>query len=529
MTELLHQLILNSADHAPDNKALAHKNRTLSYQQLAVEIHRIASALIETGVAKQERVAIYLPKQFETVLSFFGAALAGVVFVPVNPVLKAPQVGHILRDCNVRLLITSSSRLAGLASELDGCPDLHTILLANKPMASDAAPGNQQICYWDDLIGNAAKQNFHRVISSDIASIFYTSGSTGKPKGVVLSHGNMTTGAKSVAEYLKNTPSDRIISVLPFSFDYGFSQLSTAFRAGACNVLMEYLLPRDIIKTIAGEKITGLAAVPPLWVQLVELEWPAEAVNSLRYITNSGGAMPGSTLKKLRDSLPTTDVYLMYGLTEAFRSTYLPPDKIDDKPGSMGKAIPNADIQIVDENGSLCKGGETGELVHRGPLVSLGYWNDKEKTAERFKPAPNQFPELVMPEIAVWSGDYVKIDDEGFLYFIGRKDDMIKSSGYRISPSEIEEVAYASGLVAEASAIGATHVTLGQAVVLVVKPNGSDFSENRLLDIYKKELPAFMVPKSIIVRDSLPRNPNGKIDRKSLAAEYKDLFNGNAG
>lgn len=522
MSDLLHYLILNTAGRMPDNPALKYKDRTLNYSELADETTKLAGALIEAGIGKQERVAIYLPKQTETVIGFFGIALAGAVFVPVNPVLKAAQVGHILRDCNVCILITSSSRLNSLSPELEQCPDLRTVLLVDH--ATEQNTAGKQIAYWNDLVANATQQTFHRVISDDMTSIFYTSGSTGKPKGVVLSHGNMTTGAKSVAEYLKNTPSDRIISVLPFSFDYGFSQLSTAFWAGACNVLMEYLLPRDIIRNIAREGITGLAAVPPLWVQLADLEWPAEAVESVRYITNSGGAMPGSTLQKLRENLPKTEVYLMYGLTEAFRSTYLPPDKIDEKPGSMGKAIPNAEIQIVHEDGSPCQAGETGELVHRGPLVSLGYWNDAEKTAERFKPAPGRPAELMLTETAVWSGDYIRIDDEGFLYFVGRKDDMIKSSGYRISPSEVEEIAYASGLVAEASAIGARHDALGQAVVLIVKPGDGEFDENRLLELYKKELPTFMVPKSIVVRDALPRNPNGKIDRKALAGEYGNLF-----
>jgi acyl-CoA ligase (AMP-forming) (exosortase A-associated) len=358
-----------------------------------------------------------------------------------------------------------------------------------------------------------------------MAAILYTSGSTGKPKGVVLSHRNLVAGAHCVADYLGNRADDRILAVLPFSFDYGLSQLTTAFVAGARTVLMDYLLPQDVVVTVARERITGLAAVPPMWVQLAALEWPAAAVDSLRYFTNSGGAMPRATLAALRRALPRTTPYLMYGLTEAFRSTYLPPEEIDRRPDSIGKAIPNAEIRVVREDGTPCAPGEPGELVHRGALVALGYWNDPVKTAERFRPVPGQNPGLPLPEVAVWSGDTVRMDDEGFLYFIGRKDDMIKTSGYRVSPTEVEEVLYGSGQLAEAAALGIPHPALGQAIVAVVKPLRDDFNENRLIAHCKQHLPNFMVPLQIITRlTDLPRNPNGKIDRKALVEELRNLF-----
>jgi acyl-CoA synthetase (AMP-forming)/AMP-acid ligase II len=288
---------------------------------------------------------------------------------------------------------------------------------------------------------------------------------------------------------------------------------------------MDYLLPRDVVNTVAREGITGLAAVPPMWVQLAQLEWPQAAVDSLRYITNSGGAMPRATLDALRRSLPKTAPFLMYGLTEAFRSTYLPPAEIDRRPDSMGKAIPNAEILVVREDGTPCAPGEPGELVHRGALVGLGYWNDPVKTAERYRPAPGQNPGLPIPELAVWSGDTVRMDEEGFLYFIGRKDDMIKTSGYRVSPTEVEEVIYSSGQVAEAAALGIPHPGLGQAVVAVIKPLREDFNENELITHCKQHLPNFMVPLQVIARaNDLPRNPNGKIDRKRLVEELSGLF-----
>jgi acyl-CoA ligase (AMP-forming) (exosortase A-associated) len=358
-----------------------------------------------------------------------------------------------------------------------------------------------------------------------MAAILYTSGSTGQPKGVVLSHRNMVVGAKSVSSYLKNTPEDRILSVLPLSFDYGLSQITTAFNTGACVVLLNYLLPRDVLKAVVREGITGLACVPPLWLQLADLDWPPEMGQTLRYVTNSGGKMPRPVTATLRARLPATDVYLMYGLTEAFRSTYLPPHLVGERPDSIGKAIPYAEILVVDADGQSCPPGQPGELVHRGPLVALGYWNDPERTAIRFKPAPGQPSGITVPEVAVWSGDTVAMDEEGFLYFVGREDEMIKTSGYRVSPTEVEEVLYASGLVSEAVALGVAHPRLGQAIVVMAAPvGGRDVAPGDVTGYCRRELPSFMVPARVELRAALPRNPNGKIDRKALGLEVADMF-----
>ena len=523
MATLIHEFIFETARRAPEAVALICQGVPLHYGALADMVGAAAGAMLAQGLGRGERVAVYLEKREEAVLAMFGAAAAGAVFVPVNPLLKPAQVGYILRDCGARILVTSGQRLEQLGAQLAACPHLHTVIVVGG--------GGLPLAGLHSLSWSACMQRMlpapgHRVIESDMAAILYTSGSTGKPKGVVLSHRNMVAGALSVATYLENSPQDRILALLPFSFDYGLSQLTTAFACGASVVLFNYLFARDIIDTVEQEGVTGLAAVPPLWIALSHLSWPR--TNRLRYLTNSGGAMQGTTLAALRLALPATRVYLMYGLTEAFRSTFLAPDQLDLRPDSIGKAIPNAEVLVLREDGTPCAAGEPGELVHRGPLVALGYWNDPEKTAARFRPLPPAEDGLPLPELAVWSGDVVRRDSDGYLYFIGRRDEMIKTSGYRVSPTEVEEVVYASGLVGEAAAVGVPHPVLGQAIALLATPlAGQALDGAALLAACREALPAFMLPAWVEVRqEALPRNPNGKIDRKLLSEQLFELFSG---
>ena len=530
VADLLHEFIAAAADRG-ERPALLFRDRTLSYAELWRSVSGVGHGLLAAGIQAAERVAVYLPKQPETVATIFGAAAAGASFVPVNPLLKPRQVSYILQHSQARVLVTSAQRLQLLAGELGQCPQLHTVVLVDELAAERLDTLTRELpgitlCAWRDLLAAPARPG-HRRIDTDMVALLYTSGSTGNPKGVVLSHRNMVAGARSVAQYLDNTPDDRLLAVLPLSFDAGLSQLTTAFSVGASAVLMDYLLPRDVLKAVARYRVTGLAAVPPLWNQLLQQDWPAEVADCLRYVTNTGGAMPVASTRALQQRLPRTRIYLMYGLTEAFRSTFLPPEELDTRPQSIGKAIPNAEILVVNEAGQLCGPNEPGELVHRGALVALGYWNDPEKTAERFRPSPGQDPSLPVPELAVWSGDQVVRDEDGFLYFVARKDDMIKTSGYRVSPTEVEEVAYHSGLVAGAAALGLSYAQLGQAIALVVTPAaGIDPAtlDAELLAFCQRELPNFMVPARIVVRDNLPHNQNGKIDRRALSAEYAHLF-----
>jgi acyl-CoA ligase (AMP-forming) (exosortase A-associated) len=516
MNHLIHDSIFDSAARMPDAEALVYGAQRCTYRELASQVTAMAALVLARGLQPGERVAVYMEKRIENVAAMFGAAAAGCVFVPVNPLLKPDQVAYILADCSVRLLVTTPERLAQLAPVLAACPALQTVLVTGGASTSTPAsvPG-LQVLDWQVLQAPSGTQIPHRRIDTDMAAILYTSGSTGAPKGVVLSHRNMVAGAASVADYLGITASDRLLAVLPLSFDYGLSQLTMAFLRGASVVLMNYLFPKDIVAAVREHRITGLAAVPPLWIALARLAWPADT--SLRFITNSGGAMPVVTVEALQQALPHTAIFLMYGLTEAFRSTYLPPAEVARRPGSIGRAIPNAEVLVVRPDGTLCDADEPGELVHRGALVALGYWNDAARTALRFRPAPGQDPALPLPEMAVWSGDTVRRDAEGFLYFVGRSDEMIKVSGYRISPTEVESVLHASGLVSEVAVFGVDDATLGQAIVAVAVADPGLVDRAALLAECKRRLPAYMVPAQIVLRtEALPRNPNGKIDRNLL-------------
>jgi acyl-CoA ligase (AMP-forming) (exosortase A-associated) len=512
-SSLLHELPLRQAQLRPEAPALSYGGQTLSYGELGAQIEGFAAGLLLLGLGRGERVAIYLEKRFETVVASFAAPAAGGVFVPLNPLLKPEQVGFILRDCDVRVLITSPDRHALLREVLPECPALRSVVLTD---------GED----WQRLLATPPQAG-HRVIDADLCAILYTSGSTGRPKGVVLSHRNMVTGAKSVASYLGNHEQDILLAALPLSFDAGFSQLTTAFHVGAKVVLLNYLLPRDVLKALERERITGLTAVPPLYIQLTQMDWPAAINERLRYFANTGGRMPRETLQLLRERVPAAQPFLMYGLTEAFRSTYLPPEEVDRRPDSIGKAIPNAEILVLREDGTECAPEEPGELVHRGPLVGQGYWNDPEKTAERYKPLPagvgGREAGLQLPEYAVFSGDTVRRDAEGFLYFIGRRDEMIKTSGYRVSPTEVEEILYATQLVGECVAFGVDHASLGQAIqVIATAPAGAESLDLAALQAEcRKRMPAYMVPAGIEQQAGpLPRNPNGKIDRKLLSTAW---------
>lgn len=481
----------------PDDDALHLRGGAISYQALNLRIGKLASWLRDHGLNAGDRVASWMGKTETACLMPLAAARAGLIHVPINPLLKRAQVDHILGDSGARLLIAGKARLSTLETA-----DVHDAAAIEEGQAEAALKEDG-----DSLGASSVDRNVH-----DLAAILYTSGSTGRPKGVMLSHANVWLGALSVAEYLKLAPDDVTLAVLPLSFDYGQNQLLSSWAAGASVAPLDYLTPKDVVKACARHGVTTLAAVPPLWVQLVEQGWTDEAVSSMRRLTNSGGALTPGLVAKLRGIFASADIYAMYGLTEAFRSTYLDPMLIDDNPTSMGKAIPHAEILVVAADGTEAAPDEPGELVHAGPLVAQGYWRDAERTAMRFKPAP-AFSHS--GGTAVWSGDTVRRGADGLLYFVGRDDAMIKTSGNRISPQEIEEAADASEAVAESCAMGRKDAALGEAIVLFARGTGD---ETALRQHLKATLPNFMQPSEVVWLDAFPKNANGKIDRTALQA-----------
>ena len=477
--------------------ALILRDRRFSYRELRARIAFLAGWLAEQ-LPQGARVASWAAKGAITCLLPLAAARAGLVHVPINPLLKRAQVAHILADSGAGMLIGTRARLATL--EPGDAP-------------GDCRLLDEEAC-WREAEALSVDLGPSARDPHDLAAILYTSGSTGKPKGVMLSHANMWLGAVSVANYLGMEADDITLAVLPLSFDYGQNQLFSSWIVGAAVVPLDYLFPRDVAKACARHGVTTLAAVPPLWVQLTEVEWPDGSADTLRRLTNSGGALTRELVGDLRARFPQARLFPMYGLTEAFRSTYLDPDLVDSHPTSMGSAIPFAEILVVTDEGGLAAPQEEGELVHCGPLVAQGYWQDEARTTERFRPAPK---DSEYGGMAVYSSDRVRRDADGLLYFVGRRDAMIKSAGNRISPQELEDAARATDLVSEAVALGVPDERLGQAVHLVVR--GDAGRDADLKAALAKELPNFMQPQRIHWRETLPVNPNGKLDRTLISQQ----------
>jgi acyl-CoA ligase (AMP-forming) (exosortase A-associated) len=486
---------------AADDVALETRAEAIRYSELGTMVGRIALFLKDKGLKRGDRVASWLNKTAEACLLPLACARAGLVHVPVNPALKRGQVAHILEDSGALVLIAGAGRLDALEPQdvPKACALIDEAIITSARMDGDGLP-----------------QSDHD--PNDLVAILYTSGSTGRPKGVMLSHANLWLGAISVSHYLGLGRDDKTLCVLPLSFDYGQNQLLSSWAVGACAVPFDYLMSKEVVKAVERHGITTLAGVPPLWVQLVEADWGDDVCKQLHRITNSGGALTSSLITKLRALFPETALYPMYGLTEAFRSTYLDPALIDARPGSIGKAIPFAEIMVVRPDSGDAGPDEPGELVHAGPLVAQGYWQDAERTALRFKPAPSWSSYGGM---AVWSGDTVRRDADGFLYFVGRDDEMIKTSGNRVSPTEIEEIAITSGQVTEAVAFGVPDEKLGQAIILIVRGTENEALARHL----KAELPAFLQPKQTVWLADLPRNPNGKLDRTTIKSDFLSARN----
>jgi len=497
---LLHDLLKRDTRH--ENRiAIIEGDREHTYRDLARSVDGLAATLLAAGLERGDRVGILLPKSFEECAAIFAASRAGGVFIPINPVLKPQQIVHILRDSGARCLITRADLAERHAGDLSSLPGL-------------------QILRVEDPLPDTARLPAAAGIGEDLGAILYTSGSTGTPKGVMLSHSNLIAGTRIVRTYLGIAPDERILSILPFSFDYGLNQLLTTVEQGATIVLASFQLGDQIVNALAKHRITGLAGVPPIWAILTKAAPALQKTRlpHLRYITNSGGAVPEATVRRLGELLPDTRIFLMYGLTEAFRSTFLPPEEIRRRPTSIGKAIPECEVFPLTADGRRAKPGEPGILVHRGPTVSMGYWRRPEDTARVLRPNPLR-DQHEGADIVCWSGDLVTEDKDGFLYFVGRQDAMIKSAGYRISPTEVEDVLMSTGAFRQVAVIGLPDEWVGQKVCAVGVPLNGSVDTKSVLQSVSIKLPGHMLPARIDIVPQLPQTPNGKVDYKSLVAE----------
>ena len=475
----------------------------MTFRQLHAEVVAAAQALAELGIRPGDRVGICMQKNLDQVVAILGVLWANAIFVPVHPVFHAEQIGHMVDDCDMKLLITDSTRIAELRDAARG-----GIVIGH-------GPAEEEISSLEALRQKCrGSQPSFRSKSDDAAAIIYSSGSTGRPKGIVISHQNLADGARIVASYLGTKSTDRIAGVLSLNFDHGLNQLWQTLYAGASLYLHDLIFPRDLFRLLATKRITALPLMPVIITRMFDPQLPGlddrMDFSSLRYVSTTGGPVSATMLEQLRKTFPRTDIVLMYGLTEAFRSSWLPPDQLAARPTSIGKAIPEVELYVLDEQGRDCPPGVAGQLVHRGGCIAKGYWNAPEATAERFQRI-DRFP----GEAVVFSGDLVQKDKEGFLYFLGRMDSMIKTHGFRVSPTEIEEHARRFDRLSDAVAFGVDNPEIGQDIVIVYTTmDRSRLASNALTDHFRASMPHHMVPRWFIHMEALPATGNGgKVDR----------------
>ena len=475
-------------------------------------VDSVAAWLNAQGVRRWDRVGILLPKCRAEAEATFAAARMGAVFVNLSSKTPVGRAAEIIVDCGLRHLFTTPKMALELhwAAARTGC---------RLVVVGPDSGGNADTTAWDSIPASPFVPGPGTTpVDNDLAAILHTSGSTGRSKGVMISHRNLVDATFRVADYLRLDRADRILSVLPLSAPWGVLQLTTALLAGGSVVLQPVAFPVEIARTVREQGITGLACMPPTWIPLVELLVSCgEELPGLRYVTSSGGVIPTRILEAFPRVFPNAEVFLTYGLTEAFRTTLLPPEWFARKPGSLGRACPNVDVFVVEAGRGICGPGERGELIHRGASVTLGYWNDPEATAAVYKPCPELKPHIG-DEIVHHSGDIVEIDADGFLWFVGRKDSLIKVSGYRVSAEEIELAATQSGLVLQAVAFGVADPVLGQAVHLGVEPHPDKaFDPEVLFDHFRGLLATHMIPRNLSAWEGpMPRTSTGKIDREAV-------------
>lgn len=509
---LVHDFLTSAATRWPEKPALVCGGRRYTFRELDAASSRLAGALRSHGVGRGDRVAIYLGNAWEAVVGIFAVLKAGAVFVMVNPTTKREKLEFVLNDCGAVAILAEATLVSDGRNPLDRTviPALRLVVIRDRPGIQ--APSEPGILSFGDAM------RLHQELPSgggdidlDLACLIYTSGSTGEPKGVMCDHSNVVFVTRAIVEYLRNTPDDIVLSVLPLSFSYGLYQLMASVCSGATLVLEDsFTFPAAVLKRIVAERVTGFAGVPTVYAILLGIDLKAFDLSSLRYMTNAAAALPVEHVRRVREKLPAVDLYLMHGLTEVARTVYLPPEEVDRRPSSVGRAIPGTEIWLEDDDGRRVPPGEVGELVVRGRHVMRGYWNNPEATRERFRPGP------IPGERLCYSGDLFRADEDGYLYFVSRKDDIIKCRGEKVAPREVENVIYGIEGVTEVAVVGVPDPLLGQAIKAFVVAPGRELTPAQVLAHCKAHLEDLMVPKLIEFRSELPKTPSGKIRKVDL-------------
>ena len=506
---LVHEFLENSADRLPNKVALVCDGKRLTYGEIESHANQLANTLKAQGLKRGERVILYLPNCVELVIGIFAALKAGGVFVVVNPTTKYNKLVYIANNCEASALITQGRQSAMTQQLAVQVPSLKMTFLTS-PSPSDL-PSPNSFALETVLTEGLAERPQKINIDLDLACLIYTSGSTGEPKGVMSDHSNVVFATSSIIEYVGNQEDDIVIDVLPLSFDYGLYQLLMVFKFGGTLVLEKgFTYPAAILKRIQEERVTGFPGVPTIFAVLVQMDLGAYDLSSLRYLTNTAAALPPAHITRLRDKFPWAKLFSMYGLTETKRTLYLPPKQLDKRPGSVGIAIPGTEVWIEDEDGHRLGPGQTGELVVRGRHVMRGYWNAPELSAQRYRPGP------IPGERVCYTGDLFRMDEEGFLYFVARKDDIIKSRGEKVAPKEVENVLYSLPGVKEAAVIGVPDPILGEAVKAFVVVEGTELTEADVLRHCRANLEDLMLPKYVEFLSELPKTSSGKIKKTDL-------------
>ena len=509
---LLQHFLEKNAQRLPDKVSLVCGNGRWTYSQIETMANRLANAMLAYGLRRGDRVVLYLPNTLELVAGIFATLKAGGVFVPVNPTTKRDKLTYILNNCRATGILFSSRQVNMLGSIANEAPSLAFGIYCGSYSPEIGTEGRTLLLPFEKTQREySGKRPLCKNIDLDLAGLIYTSGTTGVPKGVMCDHSNMVFAAKSIIQYLENVDEDIVINVLPLSFDYGLYQLLMVFCFGGTLVLERgFAFPAHILGRVEKERVTGFPGVPMIYNMLVRMDLSTYDLSSLRYMTNTAAALSAAQIDKIREKFAGVTMFSMYGLTETKRTLYLPPEQLDQRAGSVGIAIPGTEVWLEDETGRRLGPREVGELVVRGRHVMRGYWEDPLATSERYRPGP------IPGERLCYTGDLFQMDEEGYLYFLGRKDDIIKSRGEKVAPKEVESVLNSLAGVAEAAVIGVTDNLLGEAIKAIIVRDDRELTESQVLAYCREHLEDFMIPKFVEFRDTLPRTASGKVKKTAL-------------